>query len=123
MGQNNTSTRTFEPEIITVLMSDFLSKFKFLPIAFVAILAACAVTQPPVQEMSNARQSIKAAEEVGAQEYASKLLFAAKEQLQTATNMLEAGEYEEARQSALDAKEFAIKAHQQVMSRIKKHNK
>jgi uncharacterized iron-regulated protein len=105
-------------------MPAFLSKFKFLlPIAFIAILAACAAIQPPVQEMSNARQSIKAAEEVGAQKYASKLLLAAKEQLQDATDKLEAGEYEEARQCALDAKEFAIKAHQQVISHNKKHKK
>lgn len=105
-------------------MSAFLSKFRFLLlIAFIAIIASCAVTQPPVQEMSNARQSIKAAEEVGAEKFASELLIAAKEQLQDATNKLEAGEYDEARQCALDAKEFAIKAHQQVMSRNKKHKK
>lgn len=103
-------------------MSGFLRKFGFLSVVFVTILTACAVA-PPVQEMSNARQSIKAAEEVGAQQYATELLAEAKERLQDASEKLEAGEYEEARQYAMDAKEYAIKAHQQVMLRIKKDKK
>jgi len=100
----------------------FLRKFGFLSVVFVVFLAACAVA-PPVQEMSNARQSIKAAEAVDAQKYAADLLADAKERLQDASVKLEAGEYEEARQDAMDAKEYAIKAHQKAMSQLKKDKK
>ena len=122
MNLDDTLSILYESEIITVLMSGFLRKFGFLSVVFVIILAGCAV-MPPVQEMSNARQSIKAAEEVGAQKYAADLLADAKERLQDASDKLEAGEYEEARQFAMDAKEVAIKAHQQAMSRIKEDKK
>ena len=122
MNLDDTLVYIFVSEIITVLMSCFLRKFGFFSVVFVVMLAACAVA-PPVQEMSNARQSIKAAEEVGAQEYAAELLEDAKERLKDASDKLEAGEYEEARQDAMDAKEYAIKAHQQAMSQLKKVKK
>ncbi|MDH5324165.1 MAG: DUF4398 domain-containing protein [Gammaproteobacteria bacterium] len=77
--------------------------------ALLLLLAACA--QAPVQEMSDARQAIQAAQTVlngETQENLSKakqLLFKAEEALQE-------GEYSEARDNAVAAKEQAMQAQQ-----------
>ena len=71
----------------------------------------CSIT-PPVQEMSNARQSIKAAKDVNAEKLASNILSEAKQRLQSAMRELDAGEYERARILALEAKHLALKARQ-----------
>lgn len=67
---------------------------------------------PPVQEMSNARQSIKAAKDVNAENLASNVLSEAKQRLHSAMRELDAGEYERARILALEAKHLALKARQ-----------
>lgn len=74
-----------------------------------ALLAACAV-MPPVQEMSDARQAIKAAREARAEEYAPQKLRSAEDSMELATRTLEQGEYEAARMAATVAKALAIKA-------------
>lgn len=71
----------------------------------------CSIT-PPVQEMSNARQSIKAAKDVNAEKLASNVLSEAKQRLRSAMRELDAGEYERARILALEAKHLALKARQ-----------
>ncbi len=73
------------------------------------LAAGCAVA-PPVQEMSDARQAIKAAREADAENYAPDALHAAESQLQHATEQLDAGHYGEARESALTAKQQAVQA-------------
>lgn len=75
----------------------------------VLLLSACAV-MPPVQEMSDARQAIKAAREANAEQYAPQKLRSAEDSLELATKTLEQGEYEEARMAATVAKALAIKA-------------
>jgi len=75
------------------------------------ILTACA-TSAPVQEMSNARQSIRAAKEANAEKLAKILLSEAQKRLQSATQELEAGEYERARALAVEATHLALKARQ-----------
>lgn len=72
-------------------------------------LAACA-TAPPVQEMSDARQAIRAAEAVGAAQRSPDALLAAQRSLREAQMQLEAGAYDTARRHALDAWEAAIQA-------------
>jgi len=73
------------------------------------LLGACSV-MPPVQEMSDARQAIKAAREANAEKYAPQKLRSAEDSLELATKTLEQGEYEEARMAATVAKALAIKA-------------
>jgi hypothetical protein len=73
------------------------------------LLASCTVL-PPVQEMSDARQAIKAAREANAELYAPRKLRSAEDSLELARNTLEQGEYEEARMAATVAKALAIKA-------------
>ena len=75
-------------------------------------ISACAVTAPPVQEMSNARQSIKAAKDANAEKLAVNVLSEAKQRLRSAMRELDAGEYERARILALEAKHLALKARQ-----------
>lgn len=74
-------------------------------------LAACA-TAPPVQEMSDARQAIRAAEAVGAARRSPDSLLAAQRLLQEAQTQLEAGAYTSARRYALDARDAAIRARE-----------
>lgn len=78
-------------------------------------LSACAV-MPPVQEMSDARQAIKAAREANAEKYAPQKLRSAEDSLELATRTLEQGEYEEARMAATVAKALAIKARDAAVS-------
>lgn len=82
-------------------------------------LTACAVPAP-VQEMSNARQSIQAAEAVKAQRYAIDELNRARELLDNATRELDKGEYIEARTYAMEAKMAATRARQAAINKQKK---
>lgn len=77
----------------------------------VSIISACAITAP-VQEMSNARQSIKAAKDANAEKLATNVLSEAQQRLRSAMRELDAGEYERARILALEAKHLALKARQ-----------
>lgn len=81
-------------------------------------LTACAVSAP-VQEMSNARQSIGAAKDAGAGNLAASLLSEAQQRLRSATQELDAGEYERARLLALESIHLALKARQLAVSKAK----
>lgn len=74
-------------------------------------LSACAIA-PPVQEMSDARQALRAAEAVGAAQRSPDPLLAARHLLQEAQTQLEAGAYTSARRYALDARDAAIRARE-----------
>ena len=78
---------------------------------FALFLGAC-TTIAPVQEMSNARQSISAAKDVNAENLATNVLSEAEQRLRSAMRELDAGEYEKARILALEAKHLALKARQ-----------
>ena len=71
-----------------------------------AYLSACA-TSPPTQEMSDARQSVEAAESVGAQTHAPEELSSAQDLLTKAQNDMQEGDYKRAQKEALAAKEAA----------------
>lgn len=91
--------------------------FKFAPFGVLSIfllLFGCTAL-PPVQEMSNARQTLRAAHEVKAGRYAPEYLGKAEILLQTAETQLAEGEYEQARVSALAAREQAIRARQKAL--------
>jgi hypothetical protein len=71
-------------------------------------LAACA--GPPVQEMSNARQAIKAARDAGAEKKASATLQEAEALLDRAEDNLQKRAYKDARRDAIAARGKAAEA-------------
>ena len=79
-------------------------------------LSACAVT-PPVQEMSNARQTIQAAKDAGAEQYASEKLIEAQQLLDRAGQYIDDKDYFSARNLALEAKEQAMQARQMALQK------
>ena len=95
-----------------------LHKRLFYVISFVFLslsLSACSINAP-VQEMSNARQSIRAAKDDNADKLAGDILSEARQRLKSAMRELDAGEYEKARILAVEAKHLALKARQLAVS-------
>ena len=82
-------------------------------------LSACVIT-PPVQEMSNARQTIQAAKDVGAEMHAPEMLALAQRLLDKASKQMENGDYHVARNFALEAKQQALQARQKALLKRKK---
>ncbi len=80
------------------------------------VVNACSITAP-VQEMSNARQSIEAAKDANAEKLAANVLSEAQQRLRSAMRELDAGEYERARILAVEAKHLALKAKQLAASK------
>jgi hypothetical protein len=99
--------------VVTSFQSSFSSRRPYqwvlLLLLPLLLLSACSV-MPPVQEMSDARQAIKAAREARAHEFAPQKLRSAEDSMELATRTLEQGEYEAARMAASVAKALAIKA-------------
>jgi len=85
----------------------------------IVLLAGCA--SAPTQEMSDARQAVSAAHDVGAAEHASENVQHAEELLNKAERELELGDFGDAREDAEAARVEAIKAQDiaQVMSAAK----
>jgi hypothetical protein len=77
-----------------------------------AALTACAGA--PVQEMSDARQAVHAAQKAGAAEYAPDLFAEAQAHLKSATTNLNRQEYRVARDEAGLAREKAMEARRQA---------
>lgn len=74
------------------------------------LLALSACAGAPVQEMSNARQAVAAAEQGGAEKAAPRHLALAKHLLQAAQTALDRAEYSTAREDALQARQEALTA-------------
>jgi hypothetical protein len=72
------------------------------------LLAACAGA--PVQEMSNARQAIKAARDAGADQKAPEMLSEAQALLDRAQDSLQRRAYRDARRNAIAARSKAAEA-------------
>lgn len=79
-----------------------------------ALLAGCAGA--PVQEMSDARQALQAAEEMGAPSRAPDAYESARELLHDAEIALNQGNYRVARERALAAKAAALEARQKAVN-------
>ncbi len=77
-------------------------------IAVLALIGACA--GPPVQEMSDARQAISAAQEAGAESAASETFQEARQLLSEAEKALYERLYYAARTAAIGAKTKAVEA-------------
>lgn len=80
-----------------------------LLVGAVLMLSGCATT-PPVQEMSDARQALRAAEEARAPDLAGDTYQRSRELLEQAETRLQQGEYRSARYKAKEAKRLAIEA-------------
>jgi len=93
-------------------MLRLLHQFPTLISSLILLLLTSCATTPPVQEMSNARQSIQAAVDVGAEIHAPAVLAQARNLLEDASRELEAGNYPLARDYAVQAKQLAIQARQ-----------
>ena len=76
--------------------------------ALLVLLAACVTA--PVQEMSDARQAIQAAEEAGAATLATQALSDAKRLLTSAERKLQREAYASARQDARESRRRATEA-------------
>lgn len=74
----------------------------------VLLVAGCAVA--PTQEMSDARQSVQAARDAGAERYAQENMRNAREYLEKAERELELRFFSRARHDAIVAKSEALKA-------------
>lgn len=83
-------------------------------IVLLSVLAGCATA--PVQEMSDARQAIQAAQQAGAVNHAPLPLTEAKRLLDKAEKELELGDYGAARRNATSAKQRALKARQESLA-------
>ncbi len=79
-----------------------------LALLFGAVLGGCAGA--PVQEMSNARQAVRAAEHAGAAVAAPAILDEAKQLLKSAESHLRRGDYRTARDEAELARTKAVEA-------------
>lgn len=86
----------------------------FVSLVFVLMVSACASV--PVQEMSNARQAVDAARNVGAETRASKELKSAETLLQSAEQALQDGDYKTAREDAEAARDQAVQAQDKSLN-------
>ncbi len=86
-------------------------------VAAALVAAGCAST-PPVQEMSDARQAIMAAEDAGASRFAAAPLSAAHSLLASAEEKLQEKDYRGARSDAVSAHSRAVEARVIARSRL-----
>ncbi|WP_236860624.1 DUF4398 domain-containing protein [Candidatus Reidiella endopervernicosa] len=82
-------------------------------ITLLVVVAGCAAV--PAQEMSDARQALRAAQDSGAMESAPAMMAKAERLMQKAERSLEAGEYRAARKNAEEARSLAIEARQMTV--------
>lgn len=93
-----------------------MNPFSKLPacIAGIALLSACATTNPPSQQLTETQMVIQQAELLGAEEYAPLEIREAKIKLELAREAVEAKEYEKAiklaEQARVDAELAQVKA-------------
>lgn len=100
--------------MITRIPTPYTARLIASIFAFLVAATGCAIA-PPVQEMSDARQAIRAAVDAEADEYAPRTLSAAESLLDSAAEDLESGFYEQARRAAIAAREKAIQARDEAL--------
>ena len=84
-----------------------------LPLLLAALVAGSLLTGcagAPLQEMSDARQAIRAAERAGAEKHAPAPLVESRQLVEQARASMQKGDYREARDSAEQARERAMEA-------------
>lgn len=90
------------------LSTRFGSRFLAIALLVAGLTAGCAGA--PVQEMSDARQALRAADRAGAEEHAPELMAEAERLLASARANLYKGEYRVARDEAEQARDKAMEA-------------
>jgi hypothetical protein len=80
----------------------------------IVVLSGCAYA-PPIQEMSDARQSARAAIDAGADHYLPTIMERIDDQLAEAEERLAVVDYQGAKQQALEAKSEAVRARTMVL--------
>jgi hypothetical protein len=88
--------------------------FRVVPATMLLLLAACAAA--PTQEMSDARQAVRAAREAGAEQHAPDVLKNAEQQLDRAGVRLHEHAYREARKEAVAARTQAFNAQEMSLA-------
>jgi len=83
---------------------------KALLIVLLAITGLVACGMAPVQEMSDARQAVRAAHDAGADQKVPELYNQAEMLLDKAVQELDEGDYDQARKAAVSAKKAALDA-------------
>jgi len=97
-------------KVKVVKAGKFHSLYKYgINILSSGLILGCA-TAPPTQEMSDARQSVEAAESIGADVHAPVALDSAHFLLSKAQDDMQAGQFEKAQKEALAAREAARQA-------------
>ena len=99
------------------LMSD---RIKILSVALVLTLLLSCTTLPPLQEMSNARQTIAAAKEFSDDAATDKKILEAERLLERAERRIEVTLYEQARLDALRARNEAIEYLEEAIAQRSK---
>jgi hypothetical protein len=103
----NRFSPTDDQKTIRMLQRPALNRLA--PILLMGWISGC-VTAPPVQEMSDARQAIMAAEAANAEEYAAATLADARRYLDMAEQLIEDEVYGAARTNAVRARNRATRA-------------
>ena len=85
-------------------------KLPSLVVALLCGLLAAGCAGAPAQQMSDARQAIRAAEQAGAGQHAPELLAEAQQLVERARINLQKGEYRQARDDAEQSRAKAIEA-------------
>jgi len=89
-------------------------------LAFLVVILPACMAVAPVQEMSNARQTLQTAKASRADIYAQTKYNRAKEFLDEAANQLNSGDFYQARKLALEATQEAKQAHLDAINHQKK---
>jgi hypothetical protein len=116
LAKSIATTANYWPTALKAYLKIRTRLFPIMMFLVATLLVACAVT-PPVQEMSNARQTIAAAHEVRAEVFAPQHMAEAERLMSQATAALESGDYLAAKDYAVAAQKQAIKARQQAISK------
>jgi sialic acid synthase SpsE len=102
-------------------MAYFISPFYRLNVlAVIVILTLSACAGAPVQEMSNARQAIRAARDAGAENVAAQEFTEARALLERAEASLQSREYRDARRNAVAARGKAVRALEAAQTTARK---
>jgi acyl-CoA synthetase (AMP-forming)/AMP-acid ligase II len=96
------------------MLSPLRLRLSTLLIASLAAMQLAGCAGVPVQEMSNARQAVHAAQKAGGAKYAPETMAEAEKLLASAKANLKKGEYRPARDEAELAREKAMEARRQA---------
>jgi hypothetical protein len=89
-------------------------------LALVACCALSACAGAPVQEMSNARQAIRAARDAGAEQVAAQQLIEARGYLERAEASMQSRSYSDAKRNAVAARGKAVEALEAAQTTARK---